>query len=224
MKDFNALEGFAELESGSTGVKGLIPKIDSSIAPGSYYLCENEAPTDYEKFGDDIQFSISQLGKVEIIDQQSDLLTFTENDEYDEYVISVPNENNNGTADLTITKTVEGNLGSKSKEFTFTLTVDGASDTDEYTWTKNGKVQHEPPRSGGTFTMCHADTVVVTLPAGSKLTVSEDAENYTSSFRLGNEESQQTSSETFSLDEDTTLAVTNTLDGAILTGITLGVI
>ena len=222
VKDFNALEGFAELESGSTGVKGLIPKIDSSIAPGSYYLCENEAPTDYEKFGDDIQFSISQLGKVEIIDQQSDLLTFTENDEYDEYVISVPNENNNGTADLTITKTVEGNLGSKSKEFTFTLTVDGASDTDEYTWTKNGTVQPEPLRSGGTFTMCHADTVVVTLPAGSKLTVSEDAENYTSSFRLGNEESQQTSSETFTLDEDTTLAVTNTLDGAIPTGISLG--
>ena len=70
--------------------------------------------------------------------------------------------------------------------------------------------------------MCHADTVVVTLPAGSKLTVSEDAENYTSSFRLGNEESQQTSSETFTLDEDTTLAVTNTLDGAIPTGISLG--
>ena len=46
--------------------------------------------------------------------------------------------------ELTITKNVTGSLGDRTKEFTFTLTVEGAGENDEYTWTKNGVAQGTP--------------------------------------------------------------------------------
>lgn len=222
IKDFNAMPGYDELESGSSGEDGLVPKINNSLTPGSYYLSENEAPTDYEKFDDDVMFTISQLGVVTVSDQQSSLLTVTRFDDKDEYVIKIPNTKiGASTAELTINKTVEGSLGNRSKEFTFTLEVDGSADADEFEWTKNGTVQTEKLKSGATFLMRHDDTVVMTLPTGAGVTISENSENYTSSFKLGNDDAEQTSSKQFVIDADTVLNIVNTLDGALPTGIGL---
>ena len=76
------------------------------------------------------------------------------------------------TGVLTLDKYPPGSNVSLDKEFTFTFAVDGDNGTTPYEWKKNDVQQATPLKSGNTFKMKHGDNMVITMPAGSIVTIS----------------------------------------------------
>lgn len=122
-------------------------------------------------------------------------------------------------AKLTITKTVTGSMGDKTKEFMFTLTVEGANVTDEYAWTKNGVQQNTPLHNNSTFTLRNGDVVKIMLPVNKDITITENNLNYSTSMKLDDTDATAGNTKTFRLSDDATLAVTNDLDTIVPTGV-----
>ena len=122
-------------------------------------------------------------------------------------------------AELTITKTVTGSMGDKTKEFMFTLTVEGANVTDEYAWTKNGVQQNTPLHNNSTFTLRNGDVVKIMLPVNKDITITENNLNYSTSMKLDDTDATAGNTKTFRLSDDATLAVTNDLDTIVPTGV-----
>ena len=122
-------------------------------------------------------------------------------------------------AELTITKTVTGSMGDKTKEFVFTLTVEGANDTDEYAWTKNDVQQNTPLHNNSTFTLRNGDVVKIMLPVNKDITITENNLNYSTSMKLDDTDATAGNTKTFRLSDDATLAVTNDLDTIVPTGV-----
>ena len=124
---------------------------------------------------------------------------------------------------------MEGGFGDRVKLFEFKLTVGDGLDTEtEYEWTLNG-VEQAKIKSGGIFKMRHGDIVEIKLPAG-EITVTETSGDYdvTVSRYLTAEADDTTkrvttqgSSCTFELEGDTTLDVTNSINGVVPTGVSL---
>ena len=122
-------------------------------------------------------------------------------------------------AELTITKTVTGSMGDKTKEFMFTLTVEGANVTDEYAWTKNDVQQAAPLHNNSTFTLRNGDVVKIMLPVNKDITITENNLNYSTSMKLDDTDATAGNTKTFRLSDDATLAVTNDLDTIVPTGV-----
>ena len=220
VKDFNPLLGYDSLKSGDGVDDGVIPKIDNTLEPDTYYLAEQEAPDDFAELDSDVKFTVSKLGVV-TLDSESNNVRLDVNAENNEYVLTIANVPLAGTAELTITKTVSGSLGDRSKQFTFTLTVEGADESDKFEWSKNGTAQTTALVSGGEFTLSHGESVTITLPAGADITLTESNENYTTSFKLDDEDAVETDSYEFELEGDSVLSVTNSLNGIVPTGISV---
>lgn len=121
--------------------------------------------------------------------------------------------------ELTITKNVTGSLGDRTKEFTFTLTVEGAGENDEYTWTKNGVAQGTPLHNNSTFTLKHGDVVKIMLPRNRYITIQENVSDYSVSMKLDDADATEGNTKTFQISEDATLAVTNDRDAVVPTGV-----
>ncbi len=207
---------FEDLVTGADGIVSLISMSEEmTLKAGTYYLSEKAAPADYVKMKEDIIFTISDRGTITIDSEgHQDYLKAPEN-EGDPYLIEVPNANE---VPLTITKTVAGNMGNKVKDFVFTFTTQDGDKT-EYTWTKNGDEQAKKLKTGDTFTLKHGEEVVITVPAETTVKISEDAKEYTASFKL-NDRSEVTASELeFTVEDASALAVTNTLTAEIPTGV-----
>ena len=194
-----------------------------TLNPGSrgsvYFLTETQAPLNYTKLDEDIVFRISAIGVPSLIsDSYNGQLIETE-DSYI-YTLSVPNKKEAPSYKLlTIKKIVSGSAGDYSREFTFTLTVDSAEPTDGFEWMKNTVTQNTQLHSGDTFTLKHGDEVVIAVPAKVDLTVSEQNQEYTASFKLDDGQSQAANTMTFSITDDATLEVTNTLGMVVPTGV-----
>lgn len=194
-----------------------------SINPGAngsvYFLTETQAPLTYTKLENDIIFRISAIGVPSLIsDSYNGQLVETE-DSYI-YTLSVPNVREEEDVKLlTIRKIVNGTAGDPTKEFTFTLTVDSDDPTDGYDWMKNGVSQNTGLHSGDTFTMKHDDEVIIAVPPDVDLTVAEQNQEYSASFKLNDGQSQATNTMTFSITDDATLEVVNTLGIIVPTGI-----
>lgn len=222
-KNRDPMTGFEDMvtENGEVYICG--GNSGRSINPGTggsvYFLTETQAPLTYNKLEEDIVFRISALGVPSLIsDSYNGQLIETE-DSYI-YTLSVPNVKAETTYKiLTIHKTVEGNTGDRAQEFTFTLTVDQAEPTDTYEWMKNSVTQSTGLHSGDTFTLKHDDVIEIAVPTEVDLTVSEQSMEYTAAFRLNDGSPQITDSLTFSIVDDATLEVVNTLDGTIPTGV-----
>ncbi|WP_407721193.1 SpaA isopeptide-forming pilin-related protein [Ruminococcus sp. JE7B6] len=122
-------------------------------------------------------------------------------------------------AELTITKTVTGSMGDKTKEFVFTLTVEGANVTDEYAWTKNGVQQNKPLHNNSTFTLRNGDVVKIMLPVKKNITIRENSLDYTVSMKLNDDAATAGNTKTFRLSDNATLAVTNDRDTIVPTGV-----
>ena len=122
-------------------------------------------------------------------------------------------------AELTITKTVTGSMGDKTKEFMFTLTVEGANATDEYAWTKNDVQQAAPLHNNSTFTLRNGDVVKIMLPVNKDITITENNLNYSTSMKLDDTDATAGNTKTFRIYEDSTLDVTNDLDTIVPTGV-----
>lgn len=85
MKDYNPLPGYEELISDEDGI---IPQIDNTLPPGTYYLSEITAPAGYNKMGD-LRFTVQSSGEVTSTNQ---LLTTTyDQDGTCNFRITVPN-------------------------------------------------------------------------------------------------------------------------------------
>ena len=119
---------------------------------------------------------------------------------------------------LTVTKSVKGTFGNKTQDFTFTLTVQGADASEEYT-IKNQQGQSTTIRSGGTFTLKDGETVTITLPKYVSITVTEDSQDYVATFQLGSGAEEKGNSKTFELTGDNTLKVVNRRNVLIATGV-----
>ena len=213
VKDMIPVSGYDDLVTDSSGI---VPFPDGVLLPDRYYLTETAPPENYAPLDTDIIFTITESGNFVI--ESAEHKNFLTKDETDEviYSLHVPNT---PFAKLTVTKTVQGNFGNSNKDFTFTLTVEGAAADDEYEWSKNGIPQTVRLHSGGTFTLKHNDSCTIILPKEKNVTICENSENYAASFQLDSETAETVNSKTFTLSKDTTLAVTNTLNGTVPTGI-----
>ena len=232
IKNKDPLTGFENFETDSNGVV-FVCGGDSGrvIKPGEkgavFFLTETKAPTGYDKLEEDIVFRVSPLGVPSIISDGYNGQLVEEEDCY-VYTLSVPNEKN--LQGLAVTKTVTGNMGNKSKEFNFTFEVvqlpDGRKDT-EFTWSKNGKAQTNPIKSGNKFTLAHEDDVVINVPAGTEVTITENipvVEGYTTSFKLDGATPERTLTKTFTVGNNgTILEVINDRETLIPTGVAMPV-
>ena len=125
---------------------------------------------------------------------------------------------------LTITKSVTGAFGDKTKGFTFTLvSVDGASTGGPYnisiTHVFEGTTTESTISVGGTFWMRDGDTVEIEgLPKGKTIVFSEDNGYYKTTWQLNN--GTETNGNTVSVvfEDDSTLAVENRYDPPAPTG------
>ncbi len=216
VKDLNPIPGYEDL---ATGTNGAIPQIDNTLAAGKYYLTERSPAYGYAPLEGDIEFTVSPLGVITVDSAgHSGYLSVTGTDE-SIYTITVPNTPVDMFANLTVTKTVMGNMGNRAQDFTFTLTVAGVLPSAEFEWAKNGVVQTEKLHSGDTFTLKHDESVTIALPLDTDITVAEENDFYTTTFKLGDAAAETLTSKTFRLTADTTLAVTNTRDGTVPTGV-----
>ncbi len=215
-KSKNPLTGYEDIVTDSNGLVSLISLAEGKkLVPGTYYLTETSPPEGYAGLEGDIIFTISDLGEITIDSAAHTTYLKSPDTEGDPYLIEVPNH----ALYLTITKTVTGLKGSTTKEFDFYLIVEDDDGSKTYSWTKNGVEQTVPLRSYGTFTMKHDDTVVIKLPINAKVTIEEDPAGYIPSFKLGDADATRVSKLTFTLSEDMVLAVTNTRNVILPTGI-----
>lgn len=192
------------------------------INPGSegsvYFLTETEAPFNYTKLDEDIVFKISPIGIPTMITQNIGDLTETE----DSFIYTLNVSNTKKDEDLkllTVEKKVGGPFGNRNKDFDFTIEITGAGDGEPLVWSKNGEEQTPMPRTGGSFTMKHDDKIEIALPENVTVKVTEANEDYSTSFKLGNEDSHLGSSYTFEFTDSVELVVTNTLSGEVATGV-----
>ena len=220
MKDYYPMEGY-DTDQLISAADGVIPKIDNTLPEGRYFLVEKVPPQNYTGISEDIIFDITAEGEVKPVSLPDSvrLLTDTETEGIIKYRLTIKNmQAEQENADLTITKTVNGSFGNKTKDFSFTLTVDGAAADHTFPWTKNNETQ-TPLHSGEVFTMRHNDTVVFSLPLDTEISIAEDNEGYTTTFRLGNAEAEECASKQFVLTAPTDLEITNTFSSVIPTGI-----
>ena len=222
-KNRDPLTGFEDMvtENGVVYICG--GNSGRSINPGPngsvYFLTETQAPLTYTKMEDDIVFRVSPLGVPSLIsDSYNGQLV--ENDDSYIYTLSVPNtkqETENKL--LTIQKIVMGTGADLNQQFTFTLNVESADQSDEFIWMKNSVTQSTPLHSGDTFTLKHNDVVVISVPTQVNLTITEQNLDYISSFKLNDEQAHTTNTMTFSITDDSTLVVDNILGSIIPTGV-----
>lgn len=193
-----------------------------SINPGAngsvYFLTEIQAPLNYTKLEDDIIFRVSPLGKPELIsDSYNGQLVETEDSFI--YTLSVPNEKKNNKKVLTVRKVVTGSSFDTEQQFTFTFTVDGADPSDVYEWYKNGVAQSEGLHSGDNFYLKHDEYVEISVPQDASVTVGEQSGNYTTTIQLDEDPEENTRTKTFTVEDDSTLVVTNTVNQIVPTGV-----
>ena len=213
-EDMVTVDGIVDVCGGNSG-RVINPGVNGSV----YFLTEINSPFGYKKLSDDIIFRISPIG-VPLLISDSYNGRLVETEECYIYTLSVPNVKEETDMELlTIDKKVNGAFGDKTKDFTFTIQIEGAGDGDKIIWAKNGEKQPGMERTGGKFTMKHNDRVEIALPPDVSITLSENNEGYSTSFKLNDEPAEITNKLNFMFTGTTVLFVTNTLDGEVATGL-----
>lgn len=220
------VEGFGELTTDDEGRVTVVSGVTGQVLrPGNtYYISENVPPVSYEGYPEDMIITVGLDGRITIDGAHASMMTEFEGTGADEgtyqYHLWVPNDK--GTKKLTVTKTVKGSFGSKNKDFKFTFATTEEFATVKHGWKKNGVTQKTPLVSGSTFTMRHEDEVEIYIKPNTKVTITEDNQDYESKFKLGSAAEEVTSSKTFTFTNDTILSVTNTRNAVIPTGVWMG--
>lgn len=217
------VEGFGTLTTDDEGHVTVISGATGQVLrPGTtYYITENVPPLGYENYPEDMIITVGVDGRISIDAAHASMMTEYEGTGADEgtyqYHLWVPNVR--GTKKLTVTKTVKGTFGNKNKDFKFTFATTTDLDDGKYAWTKNGVTQTTPLLSGSTFKMKDEDVVEIYIKPNTEVTITEDNEDYEAKFKLGSGTEKVTSSMKFTITGDTTLAVTNTRNAVIPTGV-----
>ena len=110
-------------------------------------------------------------------------------------------------------------MGDKTKEFVFTLTVEDAGASDEFSWLVNGVEQALPLHNLSTFTLKHGDVVKIMLPVNKDITITENNLDYSVSMKLNDDAATAGNTKIFQIYEASTLAVTNDRNTVVLTGV-----
>lgn len=121
---------------------------------------------------------------------------------------------------LTISKTVSGNMGDTEKAFDFTMKIlkkDGTSYTEDL---KVGESTYEVNADGKyEFSLKHGENIVFNLPYECQYTVSEAKGDYTAYVAIGEGEAEKNNSATGTLSADTTLNFRNEKEVITPTGV-----
>ena len=119
----------------------------------------------------------------------------------------------NPSCKLTVTKTVKGNQGSKTKEFHFQLSLKGSSIPSTLSYTKDGKSGRVSVVNGiAAFTLAHKGTITFNeIPSGVTYTVTE-TDGASSGYTVASKNSSG------KLVKDTTAEFTNTKNVGVPTG------
>ena len=137
--------------------------------------------------------------------------------------ITITNTYTPKVCDLTISKTVGGNMGDQSKEFAFTATLSGEDYTfDGVTYSiNNGETQSAGPGTECTFNLKHGDSITfIDLPIGATFTVTETS--YSESGYVTTVDGETRSSKTITLAETNSgIAFVNRKDVTVDTGVLL---
>ena len=192
-----------------------------------YYI--SEIPGDLKQVAYDEHVSVVEVA---VTDNGSGTLTatttnLTEGDE-DGIVFT-----NTKLFDLTVTKTVTGNVGDTSKDFDFTIKLWTLDGEDEIPYVLDAAVLAEQGLTktdvNGVYSykMSHEDSIKLTLPYGVHYTITEDGEDYTTTILVTDDNGEEILSArdttvTNFMDRDQTVSVTNTLNAAIPTGVNIG--
>lgn len=221
VKSYSPMKGYEDLV---TGERGVIEGINQGLEPNTYYLNEKSPPEGYEELLGDIVFNISALGELSLISSpEGSGVTLESTPEGAEYVykLNIPNKKDTSeNVTYKITKSVAGNFGNKNKDFKFTFKVTNPPAGAEYMWYKNDDLQQKSLKSGDKFTLKHGDEVRIKLPKNTEVTITEEKENYTSTYKLNNGPQQPGNScKNYKVAANSELAFTNTLNGIVPTGI-----
>ena len=137
--------------------------------------------------------------------------------------ISITNTYTPKVCNLTISKTVGGNMGDQSKEFAFTATLSGEDYTfDGVTYSiNNGETQSAGTGTECTFNLRHGDSITfIALPIGATFTVTETS--YADSGYVTTVDGETGSSKTITLAETNSgIAFVNRKDVTVDTGVLL---
>ncbi len=154
------------------------------IPLGTLRITEDKAPTGYQAAGIVMEARVSQdsvgaQGTWHWVTTSGSVFSYT--------ATEATLENESVKTTLTISKTVAGNLGDKSKEFTFTLHLEDefgnpVTGNLPYTGTKSGTLEMNTS-GNGTFTLQHDDEITISnVPVGASYTFTENnyaADGYT---------------------------------------------
>ncbi|MCF0142778.1 MAG: hypothetical protein HUJ75_05320, partial [Parasporobacterium sp.] len=126
-----------------------------SLRAGDYVLHEVAAPKNY-KVAADIKFTVDDYGNVTITSTAQTVGTTTAGDP-----LIVMTDDYLGYGHINIKKTVTGDLGDKTKDFTFRINL-GSDQSFKYTGSKSGTV-----KNGDTITLKHNESVtILDIPIG----------------------------------------------------------
>lgn len=222
VKDRNPIPGY---ESLVTQEHGLIPSIDNNLSAGRYYLNEKTPPQGYIGLTGDIVFDILETGGIALVEAPAGSMVDLHVDKttvQDTYIYKLNIPNSRDGYKYTITKTVTGNMGNRNEDFTFEFEVTGGDPNAKYAWTKNNQIQTEQLQSGGTFTMKHGDTIVITVSSGLNVKIKEQLPvGYESTFNYNNTGAEKVSEKTCEITGDSTLDIVNSRTASIPTGVWL---
>lgn len=205
--NYEPLSGYDALITNSDGI---VPEIDNTLPAGSYQLREITPKNGYQPLSSYVFFTISETGVIRLAEHPEATMTDAVDVERGT-VAKVITIKNRANALLTITKTVTGEFGDRTKPFTFTVTGDLGETVDVY---ENGSKKETLPVSQGkvTFMLRHGETIALKLPMGKEITISEANGNYTTTWKLNDGNATTSSGMTVTLTADATLAVTNHLN------------
>lgn len=144
--------------------------------------------------------------------------------------------NEKETYDVTLTKTVTGNQGSRNQEFTFTVTLTDVPNGN-YTYTGPGTATGTiaVPNGSATVTLKHGQTITINdLPAGAKWSIVENDYTgtnggYTTTVAVSGDtgasadNATRTAKNETGIANDTAVTFTNTRNGTVPTGVLLTV-
>lgn len=117
IKDYDPVPGFEDIVSNEYGV---VPGVDMTLTPRTYYLTETAAPENYEPYEGDIIFTITDLGYVS--STPSTLLNVTETQGIVTYTMTIQNKKPVLTPPiLSISKFVAGTNGNTTLPFRFVI-------------------------------------------------------------------------------------------------------
>lgn len=220
-KDYVPVANFENLESDADG---LILGLDENLKPGTYYLTETSQLHGYYPLNKDVLFTITDHGDVSIVSgiDYAGALATTEALTI-EHKITIENVPNLLLVDLTIENNVEQNSSLDNNDVLFTL----VSVYDEINGTSyNYTIIHaDDSRTDGTMltgdsiTLEYGEKLVVSLPAGKKITIQKTVSNYDTVWMFEDEEIRTLDRIDINISEDTHILVTNSIQDVSPTGL-----